>query len=141
MQSGAWIEQIEIEMKAYCDDETRKPNGIIEQLAEFAKPMGQAHGAYFNIADDMGRIMTEAGFTDVREAKYKLPLGWWSADPKYKEIGKFWERFYKTGLQGWLMQIWTQRMGVSTASVENCDVLTSLVHSRAGQRYMSEGIR
>jgi hypothetical protein len=113
MHSGAWMEQIEIEIKAYCDDETRNPGGTLEHLAEQTKAMSIAHGSYFNIADDMERLMKEAGFADVREAKYKLPLGWWSADPKYKEIGKFYERFYKTGLQGWLMHIWTKNMGVS----------------------------
>jgi hypothetical protein len=116
MESGGWIEQIEVEIKVYCDDDTRAPNGALETLAEMSIPMSQAHGSYFNIAEDMGRLMTEAGFSDVKEAKYKLPLGWWSADPKYKEIGKFFERFYKTGLQGWLMQIWTKNMGVSPSS-------------------------
>lgn len=129
MESGGWIEQIEIEIKAYCDDDTRNPNGTLEQLAEMAVPMSQAHGSYFKIAENMARIMTDAGFSDVKEAKYKLPLGWWSADPKYKEIGKFYERFYKTGLQGWIMQIWTKSMGVSSSQRNDAPVLTSFVSS------------
>lgn len=113
LQSGGWIEQIEVEIKAYCDDETRNPNGAIEGLINHVPEMSAAHGAYFNVAENMSSMMREAGFTDIREAKYKLPLGWWSADPKYKEIGRFYERFYKTGLQGWLMHIWTKALGVS----------------------------
>ena len=113
MESGAWIEQIEVEIKVYCDDDTRKPDGELERLAEMTQVMSSTHGAYFQIAENMSTMMRDAGFTDVREAKYKLPVGWWSADPKYKEIGKFFERFYKTGLQGWLMHIWTKSMGVS----------------------------
>lgn len=113
MQSGGWLEQIEVEIKSYCDDDTRIPDGAIEHLADLSRKMSAAHGAHFNIAENMTSIMRDAGFTDVREAKYKLPLGWWSADPKYKEIGKFYERFYKTGLQGWLMHICTKTMGVS----------------------------
>lgn len=113
MQSGGWIEQIEVEIKVHCDDDTRKPDSAIEGLTNQVSEMSAAHGSYFEIAQNMARIMREAGFTDVREAKYKLPVGWWSADPKYKEIGRFFERFYKTGLQGWLMHIWTKSMGVS----------------------------
>ena len=116
MESGAWIEQIEVEIKAYCDDDTGDPNSALEQLANMSKDMSAAQDLDFNIAENMARMMTQAGFTDVKEAKYKLPLGWWSVDPKYKEIGKFYERFYKTGLQGWLMQVWTKSMGVSSPS-------------------------
>lgn len=113
MESGGWIEQIEVEIQAYCDDDTRNPNSSIERLINHVPEMSAAHGVHFRIADNMASTMREAGFTDVREAKYKLPLGWWSADPKYKEIGRFYERFYKTGLQGWLMHIWTKSLGVS----------------------------
>lgn len=126
MQSGGWLEQIEVEIKAHCDDETRNPNSSIEGLTNHVDEMSAAHGVYFKIADNMASIMREAGFTDVREAKYKLPLGWWSADPKYKEIGKFYERFYKTGLQGWLMHIWTKSMGVSLRSESLEKLLTNL---------------
>lgn len=34
MHSGSWIEQIEVEIKAYCDDDTRVPNGYLERLTE-----------------------------------------------------------------------------------------------------------
>ena len=136
MESGGWIEQIEVEIKANCDDETRNPDGAIESLVNRVSEMSAAHGVHFRIAENMAHMMREAGFTDVREAKYKLPLGWWSADPKYKEIGKFFERFYKTGLQGWLMHIWTKTMGVSLqprATQEDPCSLCLLVHAGAGQ--------
>lgn len=125
MESGAWIEQIEVEIKAYCDDDTRDPNSALEQLANMSKDMTAAQDLDFNIAENMARLLTEAGFADVKEAKYKLPLGWWSVDPKYKEIGKFYERFYKTGLQGWLMQVCTKSMGVSCLPYTYEHALTS----------------
>jgi hypothetical protein len=112
MQPGAYIEQIEVEINARCDDDTRNPDSYIEKLANLSNDMGQAHGVDFRIAENMASFMSEAGFTDIKEAKYKLPLGWWSADPRYKEIGKFYERYFKTGLQGWLMHILTKTMGV-----------------------------
>jgi hypothetical protein len=117
MQPGAYIEQIEVEINARCDDDTRNPDSYIEKLANLSKDMGQAHGVDFRIAENMSSFMSEAGFTDIKEAKYKLPLGWWSADPRYKEIGKFYERYFKTGLQGWLMHILTKTMGVCKPSI------------------------
>ncbi|ETN46838.1 uncharacterized protein HMPREF1541_01027 [Cyphellophora europaea CBS 101466] len=136
MESGAWIEQIEVEIKVYCDDDTRKPDGELERLAEMTQVMSSTHGAYFQIAENMSTMMRDAGFTDVREAKYKLPVGWWSADPKYKEIGKFFERFYKTGLQGWLMHIWTKSMGFTPEAVnEACLKAFAEIDSRKHHYY------
>jgi hypothetical protein len=31
--------------------------------------------------------MKDAGFVDIVEKRYKLPVGGWSSDPKYREIG------------------------------------------------------
>ena len=132
MRSGAYIEQIEVEINARCDDDTRNPESHLERLANLSKDMSEAHGVDFRIADTMSARMAEAGFTDVKEAKYKLPLGWWSADPRYKEIGKFYERYFKTGLQGWLMHILTKSMGVSHSCISYCSQLTGVhaVHAR-----------
>jgi hypothetical protein len=113
MENGGWIEQTEIEISAYCDDNTREPNSAVEELAELSHELGKAYGTEFRIADRMEAEMRNAGFVDVINTKFKLPLGPWSADPKYKEIGKFYERYYKTGAEGWIMHILTQRMGVS----------------------------
>jgi hypothetical protein len=113
MKPGAWIEQIEVEIIARCDDNTKKPDSEIFKLAKFADDLGAAVKLNFRIAEQMADMMRQAGFVDVKEGQYKLPLGWWSADPKYREIGKFYELFYKTGLQGWLLAAMTRYMNVS----------------------------
>ncbi len=109
------MEQTEVEIKAHCDDNATNPDGHIERLAKYSDEMGAAYGTDFRIADRMKEEMEDAGFVDVREVRFKLPLGPWSADARYKEIGKFYERYYKTGLQGWLMRILTSTLGVRSA--------------------------
>ena len=143
LEPGGWIEQTEVEIKAHCDDETGNPDSEIEKLVGFSYDMGAAYGTDFRIADRMKEEMEAAGFDQVKEVKYKLPLGPWSADPKYKEIGKFYERFYKTGLQGWLMHILTTRLGVRRCSKNNrhrTSVLMNLVDHRKGQRPSLEDV-
>lgn len=113
MQAGGWLEQTEVEIKVYCDDDTANPDSQVEKLAKLSHDMSDAYGTDFQIAGRMKEEMEAAGFEDVREVRFRLPLGPWSADPRYKEIGKFYERYYKTGLQGWLMRILTTKFGVS----------------------------
>ena len=112
MNPGAWLEQTEVEIKVHCDDNTANPDGEVQKLAQMSYEMGQAYGTDFRIADRMKEEMETAGFEQVQEVRFRLPLGPWSADPRYKEIGKFYERYYKTGLQGWLMHILTTKMQV-----------------------------
>lgn len=112
MASGGYIEHTEVEIILRCDDDTRHPQSRLEALAEMEPAMTAAHGNEFDPTRNMAEFMREAGFTDVKEHRFKLPLGWWSTDPKYKEIGRFFERYFKTGMQGWLMQVYTKNMGV-----------------------------
>jgi hypothetical protein len=135
MERGAWIEQTEVEINVYCDDDTRKHDGKIEELAEFSHDMGAAYGTDFRIADRMATEMKAAGFVEIKEAKYKLPLGPWSADPRYKEIGKFYERYYKTGLQGWLMHILTTTFQV--CRLQTLESSGKFTHKSSGAQSMS----
>ena len=86
----------------------------------------------------MTDMIRAAGFTDVKEAKYKLPLGPWSTDPKYREIGKFFELFYKTGLQGWLMRPLTEQYGMTWRQVnEECVKCFDEVNARRHHYYFT----
>ncbi|KEF56988.1 uncharacterized protein A1O9_07178 [Exophiala aquamarina CBS 119918] len=112
MSSGGWIEQLEVEIAAMADDETNDLYSYIQSLARYSQEMSRAAGRDFQISTGMKKMIEEAGFVDVQEQKLKLPLGPWSTDPKMKEVGKFFERYYKSGLQGWLLHICTRSMGV-----------------------------
>lgn len=113
MNSGGWIEQLEVEIDVMADDETADSDSYVKTLAAYTPNMSRAAGRDFQVSTSMKKMIEEAGFVDVQEQKLKLPLGPWSTDPKMKDVGRFYERFYKTGLQGWLLQICTRSMGVS----------------------------
>ena len=113
MKSGGWIEQYEIEIDVDVDDNSEQPGSMIRKLNDLTDEMARASGRDFKISNKMKQLIEEAGFVDVQEQKVKLPLGPWASDPRLKDIGRFFERFYKTGLQGWLMQICTRLMKVS----------------------------
>jgi len=112
MISGAWIEQLEVEINPRTDDHSDAPDSHIKALANYTPAMGAASGRDLNISDVMKAMIEEAGFVGVREKRLKLPLGPWATDQKYKDVGRFFERFYKTGLQGWLLHICTRNLGV-----------------------------
>lgn len=49
-----------------------------------------------------------AGFINVHERNFKMPLGDWPKHPIYKEAGRLNKKGYKDGLEGWLMYALTR---------------------------------
>ncbi|KAK5031167.1 hypothetical protein LTS07_004902 [Exophiala sideris] len=112
MNSGGWIEHLEMEINAQTDDAEVPADSQIKFLSSFAHThMTVASGRDFGISFGMRKLIEEAGFVDVQEKRLKVPLGPWASDPKLKEVGRLCERFYKTGLQGWLMHVCTRSLG------------------------------
>ena len=117
MNSGGWVEQYEVEIDARTDDGSELPDSQILKFSNLKSQMKEASGRDFEVSYKIKDMLKQAGFVDVQEQRVKLPLGPWADDPKWKDIGRFFERFYKTGLQGWLLHICTRHLGVSRKSV------------------------
>jgi hypothetical protein len=133
MNSGGYIEQYEIEIDAGADNESELLNSEIKRISDSKEEMARSSGRDFQISRKMKQLIQDAGFVDVHEQKVKLPLGPWASDPKLKDIGRFFERFYKSGLQGWLMKIYTLYMGVSQRAIR-CRFAEADNHRRKHQR-------
>lgn len=142
MNSGGWIEQYEIEIDAMTlESELPPEDSEIRRISDLKADMGRAIGRDFQISYKMKELIEAAGFVDVQEQKVKLPLGPWASDAKLKDIGRFFERFYKTGLQGWLMHICTRFLGVSEYLLFPREVLTfAAVDAGSSQRFVRQSI-
>lgn len=74
---------------------------------------GEITGQSFTVADTLKSDIEKAGFVNVVEHIFKVPLGGWAADPKLRELG-VWALFsFDTGLEGYAMATLTRVMGVS----------------------------
>ena len=107
------MQQIEVEIKPRCDDGTLPKDNVFQTLADLSTQIGVS-GTQVHLAHSMRSQMEEAGFTEIVERRYKLPLGPWSSDPTYQRLGLFYEMFWRTGCQGWLMGSLTRILRVST---------------------------
>jgi hypothetical protein len=74
---------------------------------------GEKMGKTFWIADRAKEYLTAAGFINVVEKKYKMPIGNWSSDPKFKTIGLYNLLYCVKGLEGFALFILSKIMGVS----------------------------
>jgi hypothetical protein len=69
-------------------------------------------GNEFILTEKMKSDIEKAGFQGVQEYVLKAPLGRWPADPRLKDIGRWCELSFNTGLEGWAMQVLTKYLDV-----------------------------
>jgi hypothetical protein len=63
-------------------------------------------------------LMEEQGFVDVREEKFIWPIGAWPRDPHLKDLGRWGERNWSEGIEGWVMALYTRLLGWTYAEVQ-----------------------
>jgi hypothetical protein len=88
MKSGGYLQFADIDFIPRCDDGTMPEDNIWRTWERTAAAFREiSHRSFFN-AEETKREMKDAGFVNIVEKRYKLPIGAWSSDPKYREIGR-----------------------------------------------------
>lgn len=113
MESGGYIEQVEPDIQPRSDDGSLPTDSILFQWNTVARDWNQATGKTFFVANEVKQQMAEAGFVDVVEKIFKLPLGPWSSDERFKTLGRHYQQFWRAGMEGWVMAIATRHLRVS----------------------------
>ncbi|KAF4900370.1 Secondary metabolism regulator LAE1 [Colletotrichum fructicola] len=79
---------------------------FFEAANKLGKSMDQSRGGH-QIAD----ALRDAGFVDVVEKRWAVPIGTWPKDPPLREIGAYNLQFHDQSLEGFSMFLLTQVMG------------------------------
>jgi hypothetical protein len=77
-----------------------------------------AFGRPIRIANKLKRWYEQAGFEDVHEEVFKLPVNLWPKDPRYKMLGKFWRNSLLEGLQGFSLAYFSRAFGWTKDEIE-----------------------
>lgn len=113
-KAGGWFEQIDTDIQIHCDDGSVKEDSVLFEWSRLFIGAGENMGRTFTIIRDAKRLLEEAGFVDVVEVPYKLPIGPWGKDPKHKELGRWYLLYVTTGLESMALYMLTNVLGVST---------------------------
>lgn len=112
LRPGAYMEQVEWSIHNRSADGTLSPNATLARWSQNALNIAQNSGKTFEIAENMAGLITEAGFVDVVEKRFKWPIGPWSSDKRLKEIGRWNLLNWEEGMEGWCMAPYTRVLGV-----------------------------
>ncbi|KAL1650416.1 hypothetical protein SLS58_001234 [Diplodia intermedia] len=97
LKPGGWFQQLEMSILTRCDDDTldKYEDNVLKEWGPLFINAADSpkFGRTLDIWKDMKQRMIDAGFEDVQQVDYKVPIGPWSSDPRLKEIGK-WHLLY-----------------------------------------------
>jgi len=107
LEPGGWIDQLEMDIQFSSDDNTIPEKHVFTQWSDTFIDAGEKVGKTFKIGEQAAGLMKTAGFINVTESQYKVPLGGWSSEQKYKEIGRWNFLHCYQGAEGWGLFILT----------------------------------
>ncbi|KAF1985482.1 S-adenosyl-L-methionine-dependent methyltransferase [Aulographum hederae CBS 113979] len=101
LKPGGWIETLEMDIQFKADDGTCPPDHIQTIWSKTFIEAGELRGKTFRNAFQAKQWITDAGFEEVVQHRWKLPSGPWSSDPKLKELGNWNFLHCYQGAEGW----------------------------------------
>ncbi|XXH05384.1 hypothetical protein Hte_011810 [Hypoxylon texense] len=114
---GGWVQSCECDVIMSSDDDTIKEDSIITTFWNpLWRELSNKLGISFMVIQEglQNKGFEAAGFVDVHEANYKIPIGGWAQDPKLAEIGEYTVLAMINDLDGYTMVPWNIVHGENT---------------------------
>ncbi|KAI4146307.1 MAG: hypothetical protein LQ341_002127 [Variospora aurantia] len=118
LKPGGWVEALERGVKPVSDDGTVGPDHFWTTWGDTVLSVGEMWGKGFNAWEILKEKMEDAGFVDVVQVPMKWPIGPWMEDAHMKELGMWNALRLDTGLEGYVMRLFTMAGGWSYTEVQ-----------------------
>ncbi|KAF5544580.1 methyltransferase [Fusarium napiforme] len=120
LKPGGYIESHEALSRMDCDDGSITEKSAMHQWGKFFIEGGKKIGRSFTIVEDgvQRSAMEKAGFVNLEERDFKVPIGGWAKDPKLKEIGKYAQATLEQDIEGYVLFMANTVEGWTKAEVE-----------------------
>ncbi|CVL00774.1 related to methyltransferase [Fusarium mangiferae] len=120
LKPGGYIESHEALSRMDCDDGSITEKSAMHQWGKFFVEGGKKIGRSFTIVEDgvQRSAMEKAGFVELEERDFKVPIGGWPKDPRMKEIGKYAQATLEQDIEGYVLFMANAVEGWTKAEVE-----------------------
>ncbi|KAF4445598.1 methyltransferase [Fusarium austroafricanum] len=89
LKPGCYMEMQEYDAWIFSDDDSCDRAPWTMEWVDKLDTASKMFGKQINVAKYHKQWMIDAGFEDVTERVYRIPIGPWAKDPALKELGKF----------------------------------------------------
>ncbi|KAL5584169.1 hypothetical protein FOVSG1_015520 [Fusarium oxysporum f. sp. vasinfectum] len=106
------VEFVEVCIEPCTKNGILAKNSYIKQLGDFFREAGKKRGKPFMVTDDgsLRRVMETAGFEDMEEYKYEMPIGLWPESKEDKKLGEFGLADFKYDIEGMILRSGKQEL-------------------------------
>ena len=118
LKPGAWFEVKEIALPIRCLDKSL-PETDLAYWGDRMMEASRRNNTAFDNPYEYRHWMEEAGFVNVEEQKYPLPLNPWPKNPKQKELGHWQMANLWEGIEGFSLILFTEVLGWTRIELED----------------------
>ena len=118
LNPGGWMESQELYPKVYCNDGTMPSDYALLEWTANEDDAAMRLGRPLRIANKLKRWYEQAGFVDVHEEIFAIPVNSWPKDERMKVLGKWFYWNMCAGVHAWSIEYFVTALGWSPAEVE-----------------------
>ena len=113
LKPGAWIEHLEFSVETSASKtSTDYSDQILTAFSQSVLNVGsQKTHMSFDVINTMTHDIQATGFVDMHSKTFIWPIGSWPKDPYLKDLGRWGERNWVDGIEGWVMALYTRLLG------------------------------
>ncbi|KAL1605109.1 hypothetical protein SLS60_004652 [Paraconiothyrium brasiliense] len=124
LKPGGWIQLASTIPGALSDDNTIPPNSGYVESGRLYFEMAEKMGAPLDAPRQWSTQMQDAGFTNVKDVVYKLPMGGWPRSKRLRTVGKLEQvMILDGGFEAYMLRGYTQILG---GRVEDLQIVLAL---------------
>ena len=115
---GGWLESQEFDGAVQCDDNTLNPTGPLASWFKDIRTASALVNRPVDVAANARESFAQAGFVDIQERIYRMPMNGWPKDEHLKALGRMWERNFLMGLSGFSFTLFNRAFNQTPAQTE-----------------------
>ncbi|KAI1961087.1 hypothetical protein LOZ58_003575 [Ophidiomyces ophidiicola] len=126
LSRGGYLELQNLEANFFSDDGTDKRAVTATQWQQLLLIGSEKFGKRLDVEDMWKEKMEKAGFVDVVDESFKVPLRPWAKDPKLRQLGELQAIQIKESIESYSLALFTRILGWT---VDELDILLTAVRN------------
>ena len=117
LRPGGWFEAQELGAWIECDDDSFQPGALSRMCSDLVAAAEEA-GRPIHTAPNIKQWLEEAGFVDVEEIIFKIPINGWPPLEVWKQVGDLWFQNIYGGLPALTYALLHRYRGMTREAIE-----------------------
>ncbi|KAL2213528.1 S-adenosyl-L-methionine-dependent methyltransferase [Sarocladium strictum] len=143
LKPGGWVEHLDYSIDITCDDGSIPAGSAFDGWGKLFQDAGEELGQTFRVIEDGRNVkwQTDVGFENINHYYFKLPLGGWASDRKWKQVGVYNQVITTDSMEGYILFLLRNVCGWSYEDVqEHGEKAKRLLRKSSVHSYFGAGV-